>query len=79
MAVLLVNIPFEDGVLNQIDQIARREAKTRSELIGEAAKIYAEKKNWERICSCGRNLAEKYKFTEDDVNEEIEKYRKEKE
>ena len=79
MAVSTVNISFQDDLLLQIDQVAKKEARTRSELIREAARIYIEKKKkWESIFSYGQSLAEKYKFTENDVNEEIKKYRKEK-
>ena len=79
MAVSTVNISFQDELLFQIDQIAQNEARTRSELIREAARIYIErKKRWESIFSYGLSLSEKYKFTEDDVNEEIQKYRAEK-
>ena len=78
MAVSTVNISFQDDLLNQIDQIAKNEARTRSELIREAARIYIErKKKWESIFTYGESLAAKYKFTEEDVNEEIKKYRKE--
>ena len=79
MAVSTVNISFQDDLLFQIDQIAKNEARTRSELIREAARIYIEKKKkWESIFSYGKSLAEKYKFTEDDVNKDIENYRKNK-
>ena len=79
MAVSTVNISFQDDLLLQIDQIAQNEARTRSELIREAARLYIEKKKkWESIFSYGKSLADKYKFTEDDVNEEIRKYREEK-
>jgi metal-responsive CopG/Arc/MetJ family transcriptional regulator len=76
MAVSTVNISFQDGLLNQIDSIARDEARTRSELIREAARVYIEKKRrWESIFAYGESRAQKYGFTEEDVNGEIEKYR----
>ena len=79
MAVSTVNISFQDDLLHQIDQIAQNEARTRSELIREAARIYIErKKKWESIFAYGESLAQKYKFTEEDINEEIKKYREEK-
>jgi metal-responsive CopG/Arc/MetJ family transcriptional regulator len=79
MAVSTVNISFQDDLLSQIDRIAQNEARTRSELIREAARIYIErKKKWESIFAYGENLAAKYKFTGDDVNEEIKNYREEK-
>jgi metal-responsive CopG/Arc/MetJ family transcriptional regulator len=80
MAVSTVNISFQEDLLDQIDRIARNEARTRSELIREAARIYIErKKKWESIFSYGESLSSKYKFTEDDVNNEIKKYRESKE
>jgi len=79
MAVSTVNISFQDDLLKQIDIIAQNEARTRSELIREAARAYIEKKKkWESIFAYGESLAAKYKFTEEDVNVEIRKYRKEK-
>jgi metal-responsive CopG/Arc/MetJ family transcriptional regulator len=78
MAVATVNISFQEELLGQIDRVAQNEARTRSELIREAARIYIEKKKkWESIFAYGESLASKYKFTEDDVNEEIQRYRKE--
>jgi metal-responsive CopG/Arc/MetJ family transcriptional regulator len=80
MAVSTVNISFQEDLLDQIDRIAQNEARTRSELIREAARIYIErKKKWESIFSYGESLSSKYKFTEDDVNNEIRKYRENKE
>ena len=79
MAVATVNISFQEDLLSQIDKIAQNETRTRSELIREAARIYIErKKKWESIFAYGESLSSKYKFTEDDVNKEIQKYRKEK-
>jgi CopG family transcriptional regulator / antitoxin EndoAI len=79
MAVATVNISFQEDLLSQIDRIAKNEARTRSELIREAARAYIEKKKkWESIFTYGESLSSKYKFTENDVNEEIQNYRKEK-
>jgi metal-responsive CopG/Arc/MetJ family transcriptional regulator len=79
MAVSTVNISFQEDLLNQIDQIAKKEARTRSELIREAARMYIERKRkWESIFAYGESISSKYKFTEEDINEEIRKYREEK-
>jgi metal-responsive CopG/Arc/MetJ family transcriptional regulator len=76
MAVSTVNISFQEDLLKKIDKIAKKEARTRSELIREAARIYIERKQkWESIFAYGESLSSKYKFTEKDVNAEIEKYR----
>lgn len=39
-----VNISFEKALLKEIDKIAKREHRSRSELIREAARAYIEKK-----------------------------------
>jgi metal-responsive CopG/Arc/MetJ family transcriptional regulator len=79
MAIATVNISFQEDLLDQIDRIAKNEARTRSELIRDAARIYIEKKKkWESIFAYGESLSSKYKFTEDDVIKEIKKHRKEK-
>ena len=79
MAVSTVNISFQEDLLKQIDQIAKSEARTRSELIREASRLYIErKKKWESIFTYGESLAKNYRFTEDDVNEEIKNHRAEK-
>ena len=79
MAIATVNISFQKDLLDQIDKIAQNEARTRSELIREAARIYIEKKKkWESIFAYGESISSKYKFTEDDVNKEIKKYREDK-
>jgi len=79
MAVATVNISFQEDLLDQIDKIAQNEARTRSELIREAARIYIEKKKkWESIFAYGESISSKYKFTENDVDEEIQKYSKNK-
>jgi hypothetical protein len=43
MAVSTVNISFQEDLLEQIDRIAQNEARIRSELIREAARIYIER------------------------------------
>ena len=39
-----VNISFQEGLLREIDEMAREESRSRSELIREAAQIYIERK-----------------------------------
>jgi metal-responsive CopG/Arc/MetJ family transcriptional regulator len=79
MGLSTVNISFKDDLLRQIDEIASNEARTRAELINEAARIYIErKKRWENIFAYGESISAEYGFTEDDVNEEIKKYREER-
>ncbi|GMO35746.1 MAG: hypothetical protein Ta2B_15860 [Termitinemataceae bacterium] len=79
MAISTVNISFQEDLLRQIDNIAQNEARTRSELIREAARLYIERKRkWESIFAYGESIASKGIFTEEDVMKEIKQYRKEK-
>jgi metal-responsive CopG/Arc/MetJ family transcriptional regulator len=79
MGVSTVNISFQEDLLKQIDTIAQNEARTRSELIREAARLYIERKRkWESIFAYGESIAAKSSLTEEDVMKEIKQYRKEK-
>jgi predicted transcriptional regulator len=79
MPVSTVNISFQTQLLDQIDEIANDEARTRSELIREAVRMYIErKKEWQTIFAMGKKIGETLKITEDDVMEEVKKYRKSK-
>ena len=74
----VVNVSFQRELSEQIDKVAETEKRTRSELLGDAARIYIErKKKWDRIFACGESLAAKYGLTEEDVAEEIKLYREE--
>ncbi len=50
MAVSTVNIAFEKGLLKAIDGVARREHRSRSELVREAVRAYIEQKDrWKKL------------------------------
>lgn len=79
MAISTVNISFQANLLSQIDQVAFNEARTRSELIREAVRIYIErKKEWETLFQMGANIASTLEIQEKDVMKEIKKHRKQK-
>jgi len=79
MDVSTINIPLQNDILIQVDQIANDEAKTRVDLINEAIKIYIERKNeWQRMFKIGEKIGSKLEISEDDVMKEIKTYRKEK-
>jgi CopG family transcriptional regulator/antitoxin EndoAI len=68
MAISTVNISFKEDLLAEIDRIARRESRSRSELIREAARSYIDrKKRWERIFAFGSKQAKKLGLKEGDV------------
>jgi CopG family transcriptional regulator / antitoxin EndoAI len=79
MTRMTVNISFEEGLLRQIDEMAREESRSRSELIREAARIYIErKKRWKDTFSFGEKQVRRLRLTERDVESEIGGYRRSK-
>lgn len=76
MKVNTVNISFQKDLLEQIDDIAKEESRSRSELIREAARMYIERKNkWKKIFEFGELKARSKKIREDDILKEIKKHR----
>ena len=74
-----VNISFREDLLKEIDEVARSESRTRSELVREAARMYIERKKRLRsiIASVQRTVRERG-ITEEDVEAEIKAYRESK-
>ena len=76
MPVSTVNISFQKDFLVQIDKTADNEARTRSELIREAVRIYIDrKKEWKAMLQLGKKIGATLEIAEDDVMGEIKKYR----
>lgn len=79
MSTCTVNIAFQKELLQQIDEMARQESRSRSEFLLEAARAYIQrKKRWADIFSMGQMIAEDRGLVPEDVSREIETYRKEK-
>jgi len=76
MSVNSVNIVFKEDLLRQIDQAAREESRSRSELILEATRFYLErKKNWSSIFAFNSHHFQDEQITDDDIAAEIQNYR----
>jgi len=74
-----VNISFRDDLLHEIDDVARAESRSRSELVREAARLYIErKKRMIAAIESMRAITAERGLTEEDVQDEIESYRREK-
>jgi len=74
-----VNISFNKDLLEQIDQVASSESRSRSELIREAVRMYIERKNrWHKIFSYGEEKAAETKLREEDMLNEVKEVRLEK-
>jgi CopG family transcriptional regulator/antitoxin EndoAI len=79
MSNVTVNISFQDSLLNEIDAEAKRESRSRSELIREAARAYVSRqRQLEGIFALGARIVKQKKLTEADVAEEIRQVRKRK-
>ena len=74
-----VNISFREDLLSEIDEVARSESRSRSELLREAARLYIErKKRMKSIIASVRKTVSERGITEADVEAEIAAYRAEK-
>jgi len=74
-----VSISFEKSLLAQIDRLARKEGRSRSELIREAARLYIETKNrWDKIFAWGETTVQNKGLSEGDIAPEIRAHRKSK-
>jgi len=79
MDVNTINISFKKDLLKMIDKIAQEEARSRSELIREAARMYIErKKRWAQIFAFGDQQEGKISISESDLEKEIHEYRRSK-
>ena len=77
MALATVNLEFEDDFIKQIDFFANNESLSRTDLIYNSVKMYiSRKQKLKELFLYGEQIAEKNGFTEEDVIEEIRKYRK---
>lgn len=79
MGTKTVNISFQESLLTDIDEVAKQESRSRSELLREAARMYiARKRRWDKIFAYGESQVSQMKLSETDVDTEIGSYRKQK-
>jgi len=79
MKSVTVNISFQDTLLDDIDQMAQKESRSRSELLREAARAYIDRnKRWDRIFAFGKQVAMEHGVQPEDVALEIADHRKTK-
>jgi CopG family transcriptional regulator/antitoxin EndoAI len=72
-----VNISFQKRLLDDIDKLAKKERRSRSELLREAARMYIERKNrWHKIFALGQAVAKQKGLSEKDIDREIQTYRR---
>jgi len=82
MSILMrdsVSISFDESLLADIDRLARKERRSRSELVREAARLYIERRNrWNGIFDLGEAIATNRGLSERDVAAEIQAHRRSK-
>lgn len=78
MGVSTVNIAFEKTLLRHIDQTAKKEHRSRSELVREAVRAYIDqKRRWQTLFEAYDEATSGRRVSEDEVVREIRKHRKE--
>ena len=76
MSTVTVKVSFQDSLLNEIDKTARKEYRSRSELIREAARLYIQRQSqWNDLFQLGYMAVQKQHLTEHDVAAEIKAVR----
>ena len=79
MGTITVNISFQESLLADIDAEAKRESRSRSELLREAARLYMrQRKQWDDIFALGDRQTRELGLTEADIEEAIQAVRREK-
>ena len=79
MGNVTVNVSFRDSLLADIDAAARRESRSRSELLREAARLYIhQQRRWDDIFALGDRQTARLGLTPADVSKAIRAVRKRK-
>jgi predicted transcriptional regulator len=79
MAGATINLTLDDDFVKQIDRIADNESLTRTDLIYNSIKMFINRKQrLQELYKYGESIASKNNLTEEDVMDEIKKYRKNK-
>lgn len=79
MGTVTVNISFQESLLNEIDSMARKEHRSRSEFLREAARLYIQRQQqWEELFRLGDEISERKQLTVRDAEDEINAARQKK-
>ena len=79
MSSVTVNISFQEDLLAAIDAEAKRESRSRSELLREAARLYVDRQQrWASVFELGDRLRREFGLAEEDVQPEIQAVRQQR-
>jgi CopG family transcriptional regulator/antitoxin EndoAI len=72
-----VTISIPPALAREVDRLARKEGRTRSELLREAFRQYATRmERWDRVFELGREVAARRGLTEADVDRVVKEGRR---
>jgi len=72
--IITISIPPE--MAEKIEELMKKEGRTRSELFREALRRYFEEQEWKEISRYGRMRAKEKGISEDQVEDIVDTYRK---
>ena len=75
MGAKVINISLPDDLLCEVDEYAREEHRTRSELFREAVRQYIESRRWRRLRESGSRTALELGLSEEDIERIVGEYR----
>ena len=77
MATTMIEIPFQEDLLEKIDLFVKRKvASSREDLIFAATEMYLQRiQNWQNLFLYGEQFASNNNLSENDVMNEIKAYR----
>jgi len=79
MSTVTLSLSFQDTLIGEVDALARRESRSRSDLLREAARLYIQRqKRWESLFSLGDSAVRESELSPEDVTHEIRSVRKTK-
>lgn len=71
-----VTLSLPPEMADKIEELMKKEGRTRSELLREALRQYVEDREWREILRYGRMKAKEKGITEDQVEDIVDAYRK---
>lgn len=78
MNTKIVNLSLPKNLLDEVDETAKAEYRTRSELVREALRQYVGREKFSKLTASLRDFARRQGFKPEDVNRLIKEYRTEK-
>jgi CopG family transcriptional regulator / antitoxin EndoAI len=76
---IAVSISFPEHLVAEIDKLAKKERRSRSELVREAVRLYFEQRDrWNKIFAMGKATARSKGLSKRDIAAEVQAYRRSK-